>query len=236
VGRLFSSSSNTKFLRDEEFGDIEIRRVKGAFVRLKIQPSGKLVAQLPRYASLYEIVKLLENSRESLRENLSDMPAKKTYADGDQVGKSHRLVVREGVRESATLNGLDIIITTKPTTSPVQKDQLIKDGVAKALRQEAKAYLTRRLKYLALTHGFTYERIRFTHAKSRWGSCSTSGTISLNIMLMTVPNDLIDYVLLHELNHTRHMNHSTAFWADLGQICPNAKRKRTWLKQFSPYL
>ncbi|MCL2038240.1 M48 family metallopeptidase [Candidatus Saccharibacteria bacterium] len=227
-----SSSS----LYDPEFGDIEIRRVKGSYVRLKIQTNGRLVAHLPRFVAVKEVERLLDKSRFNLRQNLHQIPTKKTYADGEQIGKSHRLRIKDGPREHIELRGLDINIYIKPTTAEATKNQLIKDGIAKALRKESKAYLPRRLKYLAMTHSFGYERVRFTHAKSRWGSCSTSGTISLNIMLMTLPNDLIDYVLLHELNHTKHMDHSREFWANLEKVCSHAKRKRTWLKQFSPYL
>ncbi len=230
------SATAAKYISDEEFGQIEIRRVRGSYVRLKIQTNGRLVAHLPHFTSIREVQRLLDKSRDNLRQNLSQIPTKKTYADGELIGKSHRLKIKESPRERVELSGLNIIIHVKSGTTLAAKNQLIKDGIAKALRKESKAYLPRRLKYLAMTHGFNYERVRFTHAKSRWGSCSTSGTISLNIMLMTLPNELIDYVLLHELNHTKHMDHSREFWSDLEKVCPHAKRKRTWLKQFSPYL
>jgi predicted metal-dependent hydrolase len=205
-------------------------------VRLKIQTDGRIVAHLPHFASMREVARLLEKSRENLRENLEQMPTKKTYDDGDQVGKSHTLRIIRGVRNHVALKKLDIMVTIGGQTTEIEKNRLIKDGVTKALRVEAKAYLPRRLRFLAMEHGFLYERVRFTHAKSRWGSCSSTGTISLNIMLMSLPNELIDYVLLHELNHTKHMDHSTAFWANLEMICAHSKRKRTWLKQFSPYI
>lgn len=230
------SVKDKKFLHDDEFGDIEIRRTSGGYVRLKIQTNGKLVAQLPRFASLSDVKRLLENSRQHLRQNMSRLPNHKNYNDGDQIGKSHRLRIRQGARDNVSLHNLEIVVTAKDSTLSAARNQLIKDGIAKALRKEAKAYLPRRLRYLAMNHGFSYKTVRFTHAKSRWGSCSSTGTISLNITLMSLPNDLIDYVLLHELNHTRHMDHSKEFWMDLEKICPNAKRRRTWLKQFSPYL
>ena len=59
---------------------------------------------------------------------------------------------------------------------------------------------------------------------------------SLNIMLMTLPNELIDYVLLHELTHTKYMNHSPDFWRALEEVCPDAKQKRRFIKRYSPYL
>jgi predicted metal-dependent hydrolase len=236
---LAANSRTSSVLHDEEFGDIEIRRVRGSILRLKIQTSGKLVAQLPHFTSVREIQKLLDKSRESLRNSLASMPTKKTYADGDQIGKSHVLRIREGIREKSEVKGLEIIITKNSRTSEKALETLIKDGVAKALRKEAKAYLPRRLKYFQLqfaSRGIKYERVQFTHAKSRWGSCSTTGTISLNIMLMTLPPELADYVLLHELNHTIHMDHSAEFWADLEAICPHARQRRKALREYSPYL
>ena len=223
-------------MQDEEFGNIEIRRVRSASIRLKIQPDGRMIAHLPYFVPLCEVTKLLNKSRKNLRQTLQKMPIKKTYKDGDRIGKSHKLLIQEDVAESIKLRKLEIIISITENTSDSKKMQLIKDGIVKALRKEAKAYLPRRLKFLAAQNGFSYNQIRLTHAKSRWGSCSSRGTISLNIMLMTLPNELIDYVLLHELNHTRHMNHSLQFWADLEKVCPSAKKYRKELRNFSPYL
>jgi len=234
---MLSRDSDKKFLHDPEFGDIELRRVRGSFVRLKIETDGRVVAQLPKYGGrLKDVEKLLNENREKLRKNFAKSAATKIYADGDKIGKSHILHLKNGARNDISLKNLDINVTIKTGILEREKQQLIRDAVAKALRIEAKAYLPRRLKYLSLQTGLKYQRVQFVHAKSRWGSCSNSGTISLNIALMITPNELIDYVLLHELNHTRHMDHSREFWLDLEKICPHAKRKKQWLKQFSPFL
>jgi len=89
---------------------------------------------------------------------------------------------------------------------------------------------------LADEFGFSYERVRFSHASSRWGSCSSGGTVSLNITLMRLPDRLIDYVLIHELAHTKHMNHSAEFWAEVEKHDPGYKRHRKALKMFSPFV
>jgi predicted metal-dependent hydrolase len=76
---------------------------------------------------------------------------------------------------------------------------------------------------LAGIHGFTCNRVTVRQQKTRWGSCSPKNTISLNIKLALVPDELADYVILHELVHTRIHNHSKKFWAELDKYVPNSK-------------
>ncbi|HXH27008.1 MAG TPA: M48 family metallopeptidase [Candidatus Acidoferrum sp.] len=104
----------------------------------------------------------------------------------------------------------------------------------KALRKKAKEFLPSRLQQLAAKHGFSYQKSRLSSAGTRWGSCSSRGTISLNIYLMTLPSELIDYVIIHELCHTKHMNHSRSFWQLVAAYCPDYKQLRRLLKQHRP--
>ena len=112
--------------------------------------------------------------------------------------------------------------------------QRARDAKKKLLAKKAKEYLPYRLEYYANLYGYTYERVRLSHAGTRWGSCSSTGTISLNIGLMQVPEPLRDYVILHELAHLNHMDHSPAFWAEVATHDPRFKTHRAKLKHFSP--
>ena len=100
-------------------------------------------------------------------------------------------------------------------------------------KKDAHEKLTARLAVLAGRHGFSYERVTIRNQKSRWGSCSATNNISLNMKLMALPDELIDYVLLHELLHTIIKNHGPAFWAELEQLVTQAKGKRQRLKAYS---
>ena len=91
------------------------------------------------------------------------------------------------------------------------------------LAREARTALGARLETLARRHGLGYARLAVRGQRTRWGSCSSSGTISLNWKLVFLPPGLVDYVLLHELAHTRHLDHSNAFWALLERLCPDAR-------------
>ena len=100
------------------------------------------------------------------------------------------------------------------------------------LRKQAKAYLPERLAELAAEHGFSYNQVRIKHNVSNWGSCSVKGNINLNLNLMRLPQDLQDYVMLHELCHLRHMNHGPKFHALLESVCPDHLALRRRLKEY----
>ncbi|MBQ3473823.1 M48 family metallopeptidase [Candidatus Saccharibacteria bacterium] len=114
------------------------------------------------------------------------------------------------------------------------KNQRARDYQKKVLMKKAKEYLPYRLEYLANLHGYKYNKCRLTHANTRWGSCSSNKTISLNIGLMKIPEVLRDYVILHELAHLNHMDHSRAFWSEVGSHDKNYKIHEKKLKYFSP--
>lgn len=224
-------------IHDDEFGKIVVRRSSRATqVRLRVAPDGTLRASLPLYAPLFLVKRLIKSSRDQLRELRDQSHANTSYTDGMQVGKSHTLIVKPSQSLDVARKGRQIILNLPEsmTLNDSQVIQKIKEGVAAALRTEAKSYLPRRLSYLAKQHGYSYSRVRFSHASGRWGSCSTEGTISLNIALMKLPLELIDYVLLHELAHTKEMNHSSKFWENVRKADPNYKEHRRRLKDETP--
>lgn len=97
---------------------------------------------------------------------------------------------------------------------------------------EAKSKLIRRLHVLAQENGFDFGRVFIRNQKTLWGSCSGRNNINLNRKLAVLPDDLIDYVILHELVHTRIKNHSREFWEELEKYVRDAKSQRKKLKNF----
>lgn len=223
-------------LTDHEFGDISVRISPTAKrISIKLAPSGNLRISAPSLTPKFVIKTVINKSRPEIRSMLEQQQT--TYLTDQEIGKSHSLVIQAG-SSSFDINtiGTKIVVNTTPDIdiSNQTAQSSIRSHILKALRKEAKSYLPRRLSYLAKQHGFDYKTTKLTHASSRWGSCSSSGTISMNISLMRLPFELIDYVLIHELCHTKHMNHSNDFWQLVGQYDPAFEHHRRELKKYTP--
>ena len=99
-------------------------------------------------------------------------------------------------------------------------------------KRAAREKIIERLQELAEKHGFTYHKVSIRNQKTRWGSCSAKNNISLNMKLVRLSSGLIDYVILHELVHTRVKNHGKAFWTELDGLVGNAKKMSNRLKEY----
>lgn len=100
----------------------------------------------------------------------------------------------------------------------------------KILVEDASIYIPERVRVYAPVIGVDYSRITIRCQKTRWGSCSAKGGLNFNCLLMKMPVDIIDYVVVHELCHRKEMNHSKAFWAEVEKVLPDYKNRRKWLR------
>lgn len=98
------------------------------------------------------------------------------------------------------------------------------------MAQKAKQILPERIAYFASLLGVSYGRITIRAQRSRWGSCSAKGNLNFNCLLMLVPPEVRDYVVVHELCHRLELNHSPKFWAWVERVVPDYKLHRTWLR------
>lgn len=224
---------------DSEFGEVSVSfRTGSRAIRVSVGTDGRLKVSAPKYTPLLAVKATIATMRPKIRHLFTPHITPAQYVAGQQIGKSHHLVVvpGTGAQPAIRVQGQNIILRLPQTASLEQAgvQRLVRDTVIKVLRIQAKAYLPRRIKQLAEDYGFTYERVRLSHAGTRWGSCSTTGTISLNIGLMKLPGELIDYVLIHELAHTHHMDHSTAFWELVSRFDPAYTLHRKQLKLHTP--
>jgi len=112
----------------------------------------------------------------------------------------------------------------------------LRPAIEKHLRRIAERELPPRVTELAALHQLSIRRVSVRNQKSRWGSCSRRGTISLNWRLIQTPAFVQDYIILHELMHLRQMNHSPRFWREVETACPEYRTAELWLKQHSDLL
>ena len=99
------------------------------------------------------------------------------------------------------------------------------------LKKLARADLPARAARFAPIVGVNYGRITIRAQKSRWGSCSREGNLNFNCLLMLAPEEVRDYVVIHELCHRKEMSHAPRFWAEVARVCPGYDDHRRWLKE-----
>lgn len=121
-------------------------------------------------------------------------------------------------------------IAAQPELPPLSLEEL------RALAQQAAALIPERTAHFAPLVGVSYGRITIRSQRSRWGSCSAQGNLNFNCLLMLAPAEVLDYVVVHELCHRKHMDHSPQFWAEVARILPDYTSHRKWLKDQGPAL
>ncbi len=103
-------------------------------------------------------------------------------------------------------------------------------------KEQATLLILERVLFFVGKYGFHYQKIRISSARTRWGSCSSQGTLSFTYRLVMAPLEVVDYVVLHELVHTQIRNHSKTFWNKVGKLMPDYKKRLAWLKTNGKYL
>jgi len=218
----------------EELGsEIIIARRRGTkSMRISMMNAGKIRLSIPYSVSEKQALKYLASKSDWI---LKHQKPVSVMNNGDRIGKSHRLVVEHRDQPKITTrlkqNEIVIKIPLGMSSSANDAQAKIKQAAERALKQEASHLLPQRLDYLASKHGIEYSTCAVKKLRSRWGSCDSNGNIVLNIYLMQLGWDLIDYVILHELTHTIHQNHQSDFWDFLANILPEYKSLRKQLKQ-----
>lgn len=106
----------------------------------------------------------------------------------------------------------------------------LSDNDIRQMAEKALKVIPERVKYWSGLMGIGYGRITIRNQRTRWGSCSNQGNLNFNCLLMLVPDEVLDYVVIHELAHRREMNHSAAFWAEVAKYKPDYKKSVKWLK------
>lgn len=214
------------------------KRKANRSLRLSISSKGEVRVSIPMWTP-YAVGLQFAKSRSAWIES-QKKPAS-VLTSGQAVGKAHHLSLlpSNGAKKvTSRVISSGIFVKYPVTMSP--NDQTVQTVVEKAsiraLRTQAEQLLPQRLETLASKHGFRYKDVSIKQLKSRWGSCDQQKHIVLNLFLMQLPWELIDYVILHELTHTRHLHHGPKFWGDMESILPRLKDHRRAMRSHQPVL
>ncbi len=206
-------------------------------MRLSINASGQVRVGMP-YWTPYEAGLVFIKSKKSWIQQQLVTHAPSELRNGSRIGKAHRLIFYRSNSSNGLANVRITATTIEIRTSLDPSDARVQNRALKAceeaLKMEAKQLLPIRVKAISSKNQLEYNDLKIRKLTSRWGSCSTNKVISLSYFLIQLPWELIDYVILHELAHTRFLNHSRDFWEFMERNLPNVRELRKLIKDHKP--
>lgn len=224
----------------------EFKRGKRRTIGLSVSPDG-LTVSAPRWTPLGEVEALLHTKADWVLEKLHSAReraavldrARTVWADGAEfayLGQTVRLVLdpahrfaQVGAELAAPVDGGVALLRLALAGSASEAQ--IRDAAQAWLMRQAKRVFAERLAHFAPQLGVQYKTLRLSSAGTRWGSASADGTIRLNWRLIHLSLEMVDYVVVHELSHLRHMDHSPQFWDVVASVMPDHALRRQALKR-----
>ena len=212
------------------------------YIRISLRPFGGIRVTVPKRTSIKQAMAFVETKKDWILQAQSRIASHEkqyTVFTPDTVFRTRNRQVQllpwksAQFRAQLSKDALKIFYPQETDLRSDRAQEIIREYVIGTLRKEAKEYLPQRTEQLAAEYGFSYRGVTVKNVTSRWGSCSITNHINLNIHLVRLPQYLSDYVILHELTHTIHKNHGNLFWRSLNLITGGkAKRLAAEMKQY----
>jgi predicted metal-dependent hydrolase len=227
-----------QFVLDDGTSFTIYKRKSSRSLRLSITSSGIIRVTIPLWVSYNQGFDFAQSRKEWIH---SQKTLEKAIQPRTAIGKAHHILFVSHPtisKPTSRIRQSEIIITYPQqlnVDSPIVQSAAKAAGI-RALRTQANLLLPQRLRTLAIKFGFTYSSVAIKQLKGRWGSCDSEENIVLNLFLMQLPWDCIDYVLLHELTHTQVLHHGPDFWQMMNTLIPQAKKYRKIMKDYKPIL
>jgi predicted metal-dependent hydrolase len=204
-----------------------VRNPRARRYLLRMRADGAARVTIPRGGSAAAAREFVDRNRPWLERQWQQMQARPRHPAALQIGSTvlfrGELVPIQSDQPGCFRFDTEILPMPEPAAS-------LRPVIEKHLRKLAARELPARLAELASLHGFAVKRVTVRGQRTRWGSCSQRGGISLNWRLIQTPAHVRDYIMLHELAHLRQMNHSNRFWHEVERLCPNYEMAERWLK------
>lgn len=207
-----------------------VRRLNAKRYIVRVNGEGKILVTVPRGGSRKGAIAFAREHAVWLRQQQSlaeESKQRLTLAAGDWIWfrgeKAELVVTKKWGRPLLSFADQNIYIADEETD--------LARPLVKALRAIAKSELPQAVAAFASQFGLKYEGVSIRDQKTRWGSCSSTGRISLNWRLVMTPPQVSDYIVIHELMHLKEMNHSHLFWRLVREVCPDYKAHERWLEK-----
>lgn len=211
-------------------------RTRRKTVALVVERDGRLTVRAPLGLSERRIRDFVETHADWIARNQERerrvYVAPKDYQDGEKfllLGKEYPLVIVPRQRANLVFTGTNFQLAK----SALPRAQ---EAFVRWYKLQAYQEIQSRLQLLSTQLNLHYDKLRISSARTRWGSCSTRGTLSFTWRLIMAPSRVVEYVIIHELVHTRVKNHSKEFWDWVGKIMPDFKTHVRWLKKNGSHL
>jgi predicted metal-dependent hydrolase len=205
-------------------------------IKISVKPDRSVRVSFPFYVSSAEASQFVLKNIDWITNQQQKFEIVRTKIDVSQFQtKLHTVTILEGSENKTKINENSMEIRLADLESDRSRSYL-ENVIAGIYRFEAKKLLPQKLYELAIKHGFQYNKITIRNNKRNWGSCSSKNNISLNLQMMKLPDELIEYILLHELVHTKIKNHGPLFWQKLDEITNfRARELSKQVRKFSTY-
>jgi hypothetical protein len=202
-------------------------------IRLSISPSQQIRISQPLYLPYEAGLQMIKARRAWILKHKVDVVVP---ASGSLIGKSHRLnILRQpGNKKHTSISAGQINLKLGHDMTDFDQKAAIIAACERALKIEAEKLLAIRAAELAARFGYSFKSLTIKRLTSRWGSCSSRREITLSIYLIQLPWHLIDYVILHELTHTKHLHHQKPFWDEMEASMADARSRRREIKKYRP--
>jgi len=233
---------------ERQFAYSIVRRNRRKTVGIAVKTASQVVVYAPLWVTEGEIGSIVRRKAPWIirrLEKLSEFEAitnSREYVSGEQLlylGRAYRLKVlyeQNRRQTNITVKGRRICITLGASSNGREEKAIIKTALKRWYIRQAEETINQRMTRLASQLGVLPTMVRIKDQKTRWGSCSSKGTVHFNWRIVMAPVSVLDYVIIHELCHLRVRNHSQEFWKLVSQNLLEYKSKRDWLKKNSPLL
>lgn len=229
---------STKVVQIKQIGTVTFsknRRSKN--IKISVKPDKSVLVSYPFYCSSKDILTFVHKSENWIRQQQQNAELRRNKIDVNSKLETKLYCIEFvlGEKYGVETKKTSVQITVIDFDSDKSQDY-IEDIITQIYRFEAKKILPSRLADLAEKQNFQFQRVTIRNNKRNWGSCSSKNNISLNLQMMKLPDELIDYILLHELVHTEIKNHGPKFWEKLNEVTNNRARELAkQVKQYSTY-